>query len=36
MVGLQEVLPDQFDYLRETFAQYEIVGAGRDDGVASR
>jgi endonuclease/exonuclease/phosphatase family metal-dependent hydrolase len=33
VVGLQEVLPDQLEYLRERFAQYEIVGAGRDDGV---
>jgi endonuclease/exonuclease/phosphatase family metal-dependent hydrolase len=33
VVGLQEVLPDQLAYLRERFAQYEIVGAGRDDGV---
>ncbi|WBQ06158.1 endonuclease/exonuclease/phosphatase family protein [Kribbella sp. CA-293567] len=32
VVGLQEVLPDQLDYLRESFARYEIVGAGRDDG----
>lgn len=34
VVGLQEVLPDQLEYLRATFPQYEIVGAGRDDGVA--
>jgi endonuclease/exonuclease/phosphatase family metal-dependent hydrolase len=33
VVGLQEVLPDQLEYLRERFAEYEIVGAGRDDGV---
>ncbi|WP_020388007.1 endonuclease/exonuclease/phosphatase family protein [Kribbella catacumbae] len=33
VVGLQEVLPDQLEYLRERFAQYELVGAGRDDGV---
>jgi endonuclease/exonuclease/phosphatase family metal-dependent hydrolase len=33
VVGLQEVLPDQLEYLRERFAQYEIVGAGRDDGA---
>ena len=35
VVGLQEVLPDQLEYLRERFAQYEIVGVGRDDGVHS-
>ncbi|WP_343975658.1 endonuclease/exonuclease/phosphatase family protein [Kribbella koreensis] len=33
VVGLQEVLPDQLEYLRERFAEYEIVGAGRDDGA---
>lgn len=33
VIGLQEVLPDQLEYLRERFPQYEIVGAGRDDGV---
>lgn len=35
VVGLQEVLPDQLEYLRERFAQYEIVGVGRDDGVGA-
>ncbi|MDX6280644.1 MAG: hypothetical protein QOH03_1715 [Kribbellaceae bacterium] len=33
VVGLQEVLPDQLEYLHDRFAEYEIVGAGRDDGV---
>ena len=33
VVGLQEVLPDQLEYLRERFPQHEIVGAGRDDGA---
>ena len=33
VVGLQEVLPDQLDYLRQRFPAYEIVGEGRDDGV---
>jgi endonuclease/exonuclease/phosphatase family metal-dependent hydrolase len=33
VVGLQEVLPDQLDYLREEFVGWQIVGAGRDDGV---
>jgi endonuclease/exonuclease/phosphatase family metal-dependent hydrolase len=33
VVGLQEVLPDQLDFLREQFADWTIVGAGRDDGV---
>ncbi|MEV6285344.1 endonuclease/exonuclease/phosphatase family protein [Kribbella sp. NPDC051770] len=35
VVGLQEVLPDQLDYLRERFGGWEIVGAGRDDGLAA-
>ncbi|TWD79787.1 endonuclease/exonuclease/phosphatase family metal-dependent hydrolase [Kribbella amoyensis] len=35
VVGLQEVLPDQLEYLRERFAGWEIVGAGRDDGVSA-
>ena len=35
VVGLQEVLPDQLDYLRERFGGWEIVGAGRDDGVSA-
>ncbi|WP_344219569.1 endonuclease/exonuclease/phosphatase family protein [Kribbella sancticallisti] len=35
VVGLQEVLPDQLDYLRARFAEYEIVGAGRDDGLSA-
>ena len=33
VVGLQEVLPDQLDYLRDRFAEWGLVGAGRDDGV---
>lgn len=33
VIGLQEVLPDQLDHLRLRFPEYEIVGAGRDDGV---
>ena len=33
VVGLQEVLPDQLDYLRDQFAGWQLVGAGRDDGV---
>jgi endonuclease/exonuclease/phosphatase family metal-dependent hydrolase len=33
VVGLQEVLPDQLDFLRERFDGWRIVGAGRDDGV---
>ncbi|MFK4082633.1 endonuclease/exonuclease/phosphatase family protein [Kribbella sp. NPDC020789] len=33
VVGLQEVLPDQLEYLRFRFAKYEIVGVGRDDGI---
>jgi endonuclease/exonuclease/phosphatase family metal-dependent hydrolase len=35
VVGLQEVLPDQLDYLRWRFPKYEIVGAGRDDGMSA-
>jgi endonuclease/exonuclease/phosphatase family metal-dependent hydrolase len=35
VVGLQEVLPDQLEYLRERFADYEIVGVGRDDGAGA-
>ena len=35
VVGLQEVLPDQLEYLRERFPEYEIVGAGRDDGIGA-
>jgi endonuclease/exonuclease/phosphatase family metal-dependent hydrolase len=35
VVGLQEVLPDQLEYLRGRFAEYEIVGAGRDDGLSA-
>ncbi len=35
VVGLQEVLPDQLAYLRERFADYEIVGVGRDDGAGA-
>ncbi|MFB6721585.1 endonuclease/exonuclease/phosphatase family protein [Kribbella sp. NPDC056345] len=35
VVGLQEVLPDQLDYLRFRFPKYEIVGAGRDDGMSA-
>jgi endonuclease/exonuclease/phosphatase family metal-dependent hydrolase len=35
VVGLQEVLPDQLDYLRERFSGWGIVGAGRDDGLAA-
>ncbi|MFI6828944.1 endonuclease/exonuclease/phosphatase family protein [Kribbella sp. NPDC050241] len=33
VVGLQEVLPDQLEYLRWRFPRYEIVGVGRDDGM---
>jgi endonuclease/exonuclease/phosphatase family metal-dependent hydrolase len=33
VVGLQEVLPDQLDYLRWRFPKHEIVGVGRDDGM---
>ncbi|MFF1815917.1 endonuclease/exonuclease/phosphatase family protein [Kribbella sp. NPDC058245] len=33
VVGLQEVLPDQLEYLRFRFPKYEIVGVGRDDGI---
>jgi hypothetical protein len=35
VVGLQEVLPDQVDYLRWRFPRYEIVGVGRDDGMSA-
>ncbi|MBB5838478.1 endonuclease/exonuclease/phosphatase family protein [Kribbella italica] len=35
VIGLQEVLPDQLAYLRERFSGWEIVGAGRDDGVSA-
>ncbi len=35
VVGLQEVLPDQLEYLRFRFPKYEIVGAGRDDGMSA-
>ena len=35
VVGLQEVLLDQLEFLRERFADWEIVGAGRDDGVSA-
>lgn len=35
VVGLQEVLPDQLEYLRWRFGKYEIVGAGRDDGMSA-
>ena len=34
VVGLQEVLLDQLDFLRLRFPAYSIVGVGRDDGVA--
>ncbi|WP_405062412.1 endonuclease/exonuclease/phosphatase family protein [Kribbella sp. NBC_01505] len=33
VVGLQEVLPDQLEYLRFRFPKHEIVGVGRDDGM---
>jgi endonuclease/exonuclease/phosphatase family metal-dependent hydrolase len=33
VVGLQEVLPDQLEYLQQRFPDWEIVGEGRDDGV---
>ncbi len=32
LLGTQEVLPDQFDYLAEQLTEYSLVGAGRDDG----
>ena len=35
VVGLQEVLPDQLDYLRWRFPRHEIVGVGRDDGMSA-
>lgn len=35
VVGLQEVLPDQLDYLRWRFPRYEVVGVGRDDGISA-
>ena len=35
VVGLQEVLPDQLEYLRWRFPRHEIVGVGRDDGMSS-
>ena len=35
VVGLQEVLPDQLEYLRWRFPRHEIVGAGRDDGMSA-
>ena len=35
VVGLQEVLPDQLEYLAWRFPKYEIVGAGRDDGMSA-
>ncbi|TCO30255.1 endonuclease/exonuclease/phosphatase family metal-dependent hydrolase [Kribbella steppae] len=35
VVGLQEVLPDQLEYLRWRFSRYEIVGVGRDDGMSA-
>jgi endonuclease/exonuclease/phosphatase family metal-dependent hydrolase len=35
VVGLQEVLPDQLEYLRWRFPRYEIVGVGRDDGMSA-
>jgi endonuclease/exonuclease/phosphatase family metal-dependent hydrolase len=34
VVGLQEVLPDQLEDLRQRFDGWAIVGAGRDDGDA--
>jgi len=30
VVGFQEVLPDQFDWLRDRFGGYEFVGVGRN------
>jgi endonuclease/exonuclease/phosphatase family metal-dependent hydrolase len=35
VVGLQEVLPDQLEYLRWRFPRHEIVGVGRDDGMSA-
>jgi endonuclease/exonuclease/phosphatase family metal-dependent hydrolase len=35
VVGLQEVLPDQLDFLRLRFPAYSIVGVGREDGARS-
>lgn len=36
LIGMQEVMSDQYDYLAEnTGEHYGLVGAGRDDGVRS-
>ncbi|TCO49242.1 endonuclease/exonuclease/phosphatase family metal-dependent hydrolase [Kribbella antiqua] len=35
VVGLQEVLPDQLEYLRWRFPRHEIAGVGRDDGMSA-
>lgn len=32
MFGLQEALPDQASFLKESFPEFESFGAGRDDG----
>jgi len=35
IIGLQEVLDFQADYLREALPDYDFVGVGRDDGVSA-
>ena len=32
LVGLQEMLPDQLAYLRDSLPEYEVIGVGRDNG----
>lgn len=31
--GLQEALPDQIQFFKDSFPQYTMVGVGRDDGI---
>lgn len=33
LVGMQEVLKDQFDYIADNMDDYEVIGTGRDDGA---
>lgn len=32
LLGVQEALPDQMDYLKEALVDYQSIGVGRDDG----
>ena len=35
LIGTQEVLAEQLEFLRENLPEYEAVGVGRDDGVSA-